>query len=157
MDAMSDMPSAERKITVRPSAFTVSPKLQFLMQVPAFPDMLKKVFEPFSRQRRRNGDRVLSLAQHRDLQQSDICREAGGAIFHQVLLAKAHEVTEEVWLSLRLITTRSLDHPDWQARAAGSAGSRRAVLHRIVRALSTLGASAGGGAGGDVRARGFDP
>jgi len=50
-----------------------------------------------------------------------------------------------------------LGHPDRQARAAGSAGSRRAVLHRVVRALSTIGAGAGCGAGGDVRAGGFDP
>ena len=48
------------------------------------------------------------------------------------------------------------DHPDRQARAARAAGSRGPVLDRTVRALSTLGASAGGGAGRDVRARRFD-
>ena len=37
------------------------------------------------------------------------------------------------------------------------AGPRRAVLDRVVRALSALGAGAGGGDGGDVRARGLDP
>jgi hypothetical protein len=37
------------------------------------------------------------------------------------------------------------------------AGPNRAVFDRAVRALSALGAGAGGGAGGDVRARGFDP
>jgi hypothetical protein len=37
------------------------------------------------------------------------------------------------------------------------AGPNRAVFDRAVRALSAVGAGAGGGAGGDVRARGFDP
>src|SRR5205809_2027818 len=37
------------------------------------------------------------------------------------------------------------------------AGPRRAVLDRAVRALSALGAGAGSGVDGDVRARGFDP
>src|SRR5690242_5003273 len=35
--------------------------------------------------------------------------------------------------------------------------SNRAVLDRAVRTLSAVGAGAGGGSGGDVRARGFDP
>src|SRR5207248_5056495 len=43
------------------------------------------------------------------------------------------------------------------AGAAGAAGSNRAVLDRAIRTLSALGAGAGGGAGGDVCARGFDP
>jgi hypothetical protein len=38
----------------------------------------------------------------------------------------------------------------------GPAGSNRTVLDRAVRAVSALGAGAGGGAGGDVRARGID-
>src|SRR6516164_150962 len=46
---------------------------------------------------------------------------------------------------------------DWQARAARPAGPSWAVLHRIVRALSTLRASASGGAGRDVGAGGFNP
>ena len=37
------------------------------------------------------------------------------------------------------------------------AGPNRAVFDRAVRALSAVGAGAGGGAGGDVRARGFNP
>ena len=49
------------------------------------------------------------------------------------------------------------DHAGRQAGAAGAAGPRRAVLDRAVRTLSALGAGAGGGAGGDVRARGLDP
>src|SRR5215470_3109175 len=49
------------------------------------------------------------------------------------------------------------DHAGRQAGAAGAAGSQRAVLDRAVRTVSALGASAGGGAGGDVRARCFDP
>ena len=48
------------------------------------------------------------------------------------------------------------DHADWQTRAAGAARPRPAVFDRVVRALLTFGAGAGGGAGGDVRARGFD-
>ena len=39
----------------------------------------------------------------------------------------------------------------------GSAGSNRAFLDRAVRTLSAIGAGAGVRAGGDVRARGFDP
>src|ERR1700761_4177184 len=39
----------------------------------------------------------------------------------------------------------------------GAAGPRWAVLVRAVRTLSAFGAGAGGGAGGDVRARGFVP
>src|SRR5215469_10827457 len=48
------------------------------------------------------------------------------------------------------------DHAGRQAGAAGAAGSQRAVLDRAVRTVSALGAGAGGSAGGDVRARGFD-
>jgi len=47
------------------------------------------------------------------------------------------------------------DHKDRQTRVAGAAGPRRAVLDGAVRALSTLGAGAGGSAGGDVRTRRF--
>src|ERR1700726_2589963 len=50
-----------------------------------------------------------------------------------------------------------VDHAGRQAGAAGAAGSKRAVLDRAVRTVSAVRASAGGGAGGDVRARGFDP
>src|SRR2546430_2339378 len=46
-----------------------------------------------------------------------------------------------------------VDHAGRQAGIAGPAGSKRAVLERAVRALSAVGA----GAGGDVRSRGFDP
>ena len=48
-------------------------------------------------------------------------------------------------------------HADRQARAARSAGPRRPVLDRVVRALSALGAGLGGGTGGDVRAGRLDP
>src|SRR6266851_4537217 len=44
------------------------------------------------------------------------------------------------------------DHPARQARAAGAAGARRAVLDRAVGALPALGAGAGGGVGGDLGA-----
>jgi hypothetical protein len=44
------------------------------------------------------------------------------------------------------------DHADRQARAARAAGPGWTVLDGAVRALSALGAGAGGGAGGDVRA-----
>src|SRR6202011_3110392 len=50
-----------------------------------------------------------------------------------------------------------IDHAGWQAGTAGSAGSNRAFLDRAVRTLSAIGAGAGVRAGGDVRARGFDP
>src|SRR5438270_5461686 len=50
-----------------------------------------------------------------------------------------------------------IDHAGRPAGAAGAAGSNRAVLDRAIRTLSALGAGAGGGAGGDVCARGFDP
>ena len=40
-----------------------------------------------------------------------------------------------------------VDHAGRQAGAAGAAGSHRAVLNRAVRAVSALGAGAGGGAG----------
>ena len=46
-----------------------------------------------------------------------------------------------------------VDHTGRQVGIAGAAGSNRAVLDRAVRTVSALGARAGG----DVRARGFDP
>src|SRR5262249_11762111 len=48
------------------------------------------------------------------------------------------------------------DHADWQARAAGATGPRRAVLDRAVRTLPTFGTGAGSSAGGDVCAGCFD-
>ena len=49
------------------------------------------------------------------------------------------------------------DHAGRQARITGAAGPDGAVFDRAVRTLSAVGAGAGGGAGGDVRARGLDP
>src|SRR3984893_8001827 len=59
-------------------------------------------------------------------------------------------------LSVRLLRLE-VDRAVRQAGAAGTAGSKRAILDRAVRTVSAVRASAGGGTGGDVRARGFDP
>ncbi len=59
-------------------------------------------------------------------------------------------------LPLRLLHPHAR-HPGRQARVARAAGSRRPVLDRAFRALSTLRAGVGGDAGRDVRAGRFDP